>query len=109
MNTEILKRLSYEQLKELKEATEKEMGTRMDFSVRVGRTGHFVDGHGVERRCRVTRINSKSITVMDLSNPLKGWRISSSAFIMDGVPFTEKTKSTTPSTSPAETYNIASW
>lgn len=110
MNTAILKRLSYEQLLELKQETEKEINNRMDFSVRVGRTGYFLDNAGIKRYCRVERINPKSVSVKDLEGKTAGWRVPASVLVMDGKPKESfKPRPRTPSTSPAETYNVESW
>lgn len=110
MNTAILKRLSYDQLVELKKATEKEMNERMDFSIRVGRTGHFIDGKGIKRYCRIERINTKSISVTDLEGKTLGWRVPASVLVMDGIPKGSfKPRPPSPSASPAETYNVESW
>lgn len=112
MNTDALKRMSYETLQKLKEAIEKEMVTRKDFSIRVGRTGYFVS-NGTKIFVRVTRINPKSLTVKPIDPDSKhlGWRIGRSMIVMDGVEIVgaEPIRRATPSTSPSVTYNVDAW
>lgn len=111
MNTDALKRMSYETLAKLKDAIEKEISGRMDFSVRVGRTGHFVDRDGTKIYCRIERVNPKSLTVRPLDPMSKGgWRISRSMMVMDGIPIKgAEPKRSAPSTAPSANYQVEQW
>lgn len=109
MNTEILKRLTVAQLQELEKAIAKEMTTRMDYTVFPGRTGYFIDGSGNKQFVRVDRVNPKSVSVKPIDGGRGGWRLPASMLVMDGVPISQEKRHRSPSTSPAETYNVETW
>ena len=109
MNTEILKRLTVEQLTELQKAVSLEISQRMDFRVFPGRTGHFIDGKGIKHFVIVERVNSKSVSVKPIEGGRGGWRLPASMLTMDGVPTRTEQRQPSPSTSPAETYNVEVW
>ena len=107
MNFDVLKRLSVDQLRELRLEVDKEIGNRLDFRVIAGRTGKFLDSKNIMHYCRIERVNPKSVTVVDLDNGAK-WRISKSIIEMDGVeistPQVKKIEKHTP-----KNYNVTAW
>lgn len=109
MNVDILKRLTNEQLFELKAATEKEIGSRFDYSILPGRTGWFIssqDGSRVE--VRVEKINPKSVSVVEIANIKKRWKVSPELLNIDGI-LRSPEKRPTPSPKPSESYNQTAW
>ncbi|KCX82420.1 hypothetical protein J530_4566, partial [Acinetobacter baumannii 15827] len=64
MNLSVLKKLSTEALFQLQEGVKQEIESRIDYSIEVGRYATFVDSRkGVNRRVRITKINTKTATV----------------------------------------------
>ncbi|MFU9046316.1 hypothetical protein ACNAUY_07975 [Acinetobacter tibetensis] len=109
MNTEILKRLTDEQLHELKAATEKELANRYDYSILPGRTGWFIssnDGRRVE--VVVQRINGKSVSCVEVANIRAKWRVSPECLTMDGISRSpEKRYQASPK--PSQDYGQTAW
>ena len=111
MNTAILKRLTVDQLIELKAATEKEINNRVDYSILPGRTGHFRSSGDATNPARnvyvtVVRINTKTVTCYENDNPKKRWKVSPEYLIMDGVRLEEEKVKTS---SPAANYGVTEW
>lgn len=116
MNTEILKKLSTDRLKQLQAAIEIELANRYDFSVVPGRTGTFVSSNdGRSRHVEVMRINIKTISVRELGdsiNPGGQWKIPKSMLVMDGVerrPEHIKRLHVAKDERPSADYNVAAW
>lgn len=110
MNTDVLKRLSLEQLRKLSKAVDVEISSRMDFRILPGRTGYFVDNKGEKQFIVVDRVNPKSITVKPTNGRGGGWRCPASMLVMDGVSVLDsKDRRRTPTTSPSETYSVEAW
>lgn len=109
MNTEILKRLTDEQLFKLKEETEKELANRYDYSILPGRTGWFIasnDGRRVE--VVVQRINGKTVSCVEVANIRSKWRVSPECLNMDGVSKVPE-KRYTASPKPSQDYGQTAW
>ena len=109
MNTEILKRLNLEKLRELQKAVELEISSRLDTRIYPGRTGYFMDGKGVKHFVEVERINSKSITVKPVGGGRGGWRLPASMLVLNDLQIATERKVSTPTTAPSETYNVDAW
>lgn len=112
MNTEILKRLTDEQLHELKAATEREIANRYDYSILPGRTGWIVDtrrGKGNRRvELIVQRINPKSVSCVEVTNINSKWKVPPHMLNMDGVPRPPE-KRYTASPKPSQDYGQVAW
>lgn len=89
MNLSVLKKLSTEALFQLQEGVKQEIESRIDYSIEVGRYATFVDSRkGVNRRVRITKINTKTATVVETSdsaNPGLEWRVSFDFLNVEGV------------------------
>jgi len=89
MNLDVLKKLTNEALFKLQEGVKEELESRIDYSVGVGKCGTFYDRRlGVQRRVRITKVNSKSVTAVETGDsyaPGENWRISATLLKIEGV------------------------
>lgn len=88
MNLNILKRLSAQQLQQLRDAADKELHLRLDFSIEVGRFGSFCCNSGIKRTVRVVRINPKTIAVVETAVshiPGMRWNVPRAILNMEGL------------------------
>ncbi|WP_151708834.1 hypothetical protein [Acinetobacter brisouii] len=89
MNFEKLKLVKLEVLLELEKHVKAEIENRMDFSIAVGREGHFLDGDGKKRIFIVKRINRTTVSVAETGEsvaPGKLWKVYKRGIKMNGIP-----------------------
>lgn len=113
MNTKILERLSVDQLFELKAAVINEIGKRIDYSIIPGRTGWIktndkVTGQEIKVYVRVTRINAKTISCVEIADDRRKWKVSPEFLHMEGVPI-RPNKPTEAPKDLSKTYDVQSW
>lgn len=110
MNTEILKRLSVEQLFELDEAVKAEINARIDYRVLPGRKGRiFKSPQEKPIPVIVQRVNAKTVSCIEEANPNLRWKVSPEYLRMDGVPY-EKPKRPNEQPDLSEKYtNVQTW
>jgi hypothetical protein len=114
MNAEILKKISTDKLLELQEAVRLEMLNRMDYSVRAGRCGTFIDSAtGGKVHVIIKRVNTKTLTCVELDDsitPGSTWKVGKYALTMDGIRLTtEQIKLSVKCEKPSASYDVESW